>query len=135
MEKLNIYRCGIWYSNVELDEESIETEPYEDFDATFSQQRYYLEQDYEIEDHCNDPFNKTEQFSYYFDNNREGSNRSLVYVRKDWKTNNHILIGIKFEVANLDTSDNVIFTLLKYKELKKKIVKLFREEYEIKKEN
>ena len=141
MEKLQIFRCGIWIEGTYLNEIKIKTEEYSDFDYTFSQLRYYFEKEYEIEDHCNNPFCEVEQFLYWFDDKdgikvyvqRSPKEENGQWVRDD---NNKLIcdgieIGIKVKSPKCKTAYDLIYLISKYVKLYEKVVDLFKKEYEV----
>ena len=147
MEKLQIFRTNIWYEGTYLNEIKIKTEEYTDFDRTFSQLRYYLEDEYEIVDHCNNPFNKVEKFTYWFNDEdgfkvyvercaKKDANGSYVYTEgEDRKAiYDGINIGINMRTPHLNTTNDLMYTLLKYVKLYESIVKQFKIRYEIEEE-
>lgn len=128
-QKLYIYKNGIWYENLDLDEEEIKTEPYENFWKTFNPTSLALYQLYDIKDTGNNPFMEIEQFIYLLDDENA---EDYVYVREDCDHNN-IKIGIRINsLANTNkTTEEVIKTIYKYQELRKQIYDIFKKNYGI----
>lgn len=146
---LCIYRCGIWYEGEYLDEEFIPTEEFTDFENTFSQERWTLEEKagYKIEDHYNNPWSTTEQYTYYFD--KEEGNKGehiVVYVqphaKKDAEGNyicdenkkfihDGLSIGINFRKSGVDTVSKLVKQLQEYSRLRQVIAAIFKDVYGI----
>lgn len=128
-QKLYVYKNCIWYENLDLDEEEIKTEPYENFWKTFNPTSLALYQLYDIKDTGNNPFMETEQFIYRLDDENA---EDYVYVREDCGHNN-IKIGIRINsLANTSkTTEEVIKTIYKYQELRKQIYDIFKKNYGI----
>lgn len=126
-QKLYVYKNSIWYENLDLDEEEIKTEHYEDFWKTFRSAPYELHQLYDIEDTGNNPFRKIEQFIYRL--NDEDDN-DYVYVRRDY-LHYSIMVGIRINSLKDSnrTTEEVIKTIYKYQELRKQIYDIFKKNY------
>lgn len=133
MKKIHIYRNGICYSGTYLDEEIIKTEEYEDFDRKFCYMSLLLKNlGYEVVDKGNNPFKKTEQFIYCYE--EDSKNDDYVYVQRVYgKPCNEIAIGIYLgKDRREETSIELIKSVVKYQDLKNILVRLFRQEYEVK---
>ena len=125
-QKLYVYKNSIWYENLDLDEEEIKTEPYDNFWKKFDFTPYELCQLYNIEDGGNNPLADIEQFIYHFDKNDD----DYVYVREDYH-HNSICVGIRINSlkdANKTTAE-VIKIIYKYQELRKQIYDIFKKSY------
>lgn len=152
MEKektLCLYRCGIWYEGEYLDEEFIPTEEFTDFENTFSQERWTLEEKagYKIEDHYNNPWTSVEQFTYYFDKGEEDKGEHIVvYVQPHEKKDseghyvydenkkciyNGLSIGINFRSSGADTVSKLVKQLQEYSRLRQTIAAIFKDVYGI----
>lgn len=126
-QKLYVYKNGIWYENLDLDEEEIKTEHYEDFWKTFRSTPYELYQLYDIEDTGNNPFVSVNQFIYRLN---DEDDKDYVYVQADY-THNSIRIGIRIN-SLADThkaTEETIKTIYKYQELRKQIYDIFKKNY------
>lgn len=126
-QKLYIYKNGVWYANLEVDEEEIKTEPYENFWKKFHFAPYELHQLYDIEDTGNNPFMEIEQFLYRLDDEND---EDFVYVRKNYR-HNSIKIGIRINsLSNTNkTTEEVLKIIYKYQELRKQIYDIFKKNY------
>lgn len=127
-QKLYVFRNAIWYENLDLDEEEIKTEHYDNFWKKFDFTPYELCQLYNIEDRGNNPLADTEQFIYFLDKNDD----DYVYVREDYR-HNSICVGIRINSlkdANKTTAE-VIKIIYKYQELRKQIYDIFKKSYGI----
>lgn len=126
-QKLYVYKNSIWYENLDLDEEKIKTEHYEDFWETFCSAPYELHQLYDIEDTGNNPFMKIAQFIYRLNDKNDDD---YVYVREDYR-HNSICVGIRINsLKGTDkTTTEVIKIIYKYQELRKQIYDIFKKSY------
>jgi len=125
-QKLYVFKNSIWYENLDLDEEEIKTEHYENFWKKFDFAPHELCQLYNIEDNGNNPLAEIEQFTYHLDENDD----DYVYVREDY-SHNSICVGIRINSlknANMTTVE-VIKIIYKYQELRKQIYDIFKKSY------
>lgn len=126
-QKLYVFKSGLWYENLDLDEEEIKTEHYENFWEKFDFAPYELCQLYNIKETGNNSFVEREQFMYRL--NDEFDN-DYVYVREDY-CHNSICVGIRINSlkdANKTTAE-VIKIIYKYQELRKQIYDIFKKSY------
>ena len=130
--KIKVYRNGTWYSGLCLDEITIKTaEDYKDINSIY-QEKFALEQlGYEIEDLCNNPFCKTEQFEY----RNEYDDKVVVRFEFDKEKPNTLYVLKQYnDIENCHTTIQVITRLGALNKLHEDIVKIFTDTYGFKEE-
>jgi len=127
--KITIYRSGLWFSGLCLDEVEIKTDHEMNIDDMY-QQKYALEElGYEIEDECNNPFMEDKQFEYY------NEYKDKVVVRIDYKDKTVLKILKQYNnIENCETTIEVITRLGALNKLHADIVKIFQKEYGVEQE-
>jgi hypothetical protein len=127
--KIVLFRNGTWYSGLCLDEIEIKCENQMNIEE-MHQQVYPLEQlGYEIDNHHNNPFCTTEQFEY----RNEFDDR--VIVRVDWEDKTILQVLKQYDkIENCNTTAEVIERLGALNKIFNDVVKIFRKEYGIQKE-
>jgi len=124
--KITLFRNGTWFSGLCLDQVKIKTDGTKTIDD-LGQQRYYLEKmGYELQDDCNNPFSKTEQFEYY------NESKDKVVVRFSYRDKTVLNVLKQYnDIENCETTAEVITRLGGLNKLHEDIVKLFRDAYGI----